>query len=219
MIFYKKKINLKKFILLTTLLLIYIFICAYSYVSSISHNISNQVFRLHVIANSDSSEDQNLKYIVRDNLINYMNSICSNSKSKEETIKIVSAHLSEFNSIANSTIKDCGFNYTSKVEIGNFKFPTKKYADISFPSGFYDALEVKIGNAKGQNWWCVLYPSLCFVDISSGIVPEDSKKILQNTLNTEEYSLISSNNNSYFSFKFKLVELFNQNNLITAKNQ
>ena len=100
----------------------------------------------------------------------------------------------------------------------NFEFPTKQYGDISLPAGYYDALRVEIGEAKGRNWWCVMFPSLCFIDISSGIVPEESKEELQNVLSDEEYSIISDNNDYGIKFKFKLLEFFANNGLLTAKN-
>ena len=85
--------------------------------------------------------------------------------------------------IAKDTVEKQGYSYDVSVEIGNFSFPTKQYGDISLPAGFYDALEVKIGNAKGKNWWCVMFPPLCFVDVSSGIVPDNSKETLKNSCN------------------------------------
>lgn len=209
--------NFKEIILLVILFSLYIFINAFSYATQVSNDLQKNVFRLHVIANSNSDEDQNLKYIVRDNLIQYMNSICTNCSSKEETIEVVSNHISDFTDIANRTIKDNGFSYTASVELGNFEFPTKTYADISFPSGYYDALKVKLGNSSGQNWWCVLYPSLCFIDVTSGIVPEESKEELKENLNDEEYKIISDTDNPTISFKFKLIEFFTENNFLTAK--
>lgn len=205
-------------IILSLLLFLYTMICAISYVTAISSDISDSVFRLHVIANSDSDEDQELKYKVRDSLLNYMNNICSNCNSKEEAINVVISHQEEFKQVALETINNEGYLYNVAIEIGNFEFPTKQYGDISLPAGFYDALKVEIGEAKGKNWWCVMFPSLCFVDISSGIVPEKSKEELQNVLSNEEYSIISNNNNYGIKFKFKLLEIFGSNNLTTAKN-
>ena len=206
-------------IILIFLFLLYIFINAYSYVNAISNNLSDNVFRLHVIANSDSVEDQNLKYIVRDKLISYMNNLCSNCTNKEEAIKIVNNNISSFQEIAKNTMLENGYNYNVTVEVGNFKFTTKTYGDISFPAGYYDALKVKIGTAKGQNWWCVMFPPLCFIDVTSGVVPDSSKKQLQNNLSSEEYSLVSSSTNSSYNIKFKLIEFFEQNGLITAQNK
>ncbi len=205
------KKNLKMVIILTFLLFIYTSICALSYANNISYDIANSVFRLHVLANSDSEEDQNLKYIVRDNLLNYMNSICGNCTSKEEAIKLVLENKDYFEEIAIQTIQEQGYNYIVKINIDNFEFPTKNYGDISLPAGYYDALRVEIGEAKGQNWWCVMFPPLCFVDVSSGVVPDESKELMENNLSQEEFALISDKSNDEIKFKFKLLEFFANN--------
>lgn len=196
----------KRFTILIILLFIYVTISAITYTNAVCSDISDSVFRLHVIANSDSKEDQNLKYIVRDNILEYMNSITSGITSKEEIIEIVSNNLEEFKQIAQNTVYENGFDYEVSVEVGNFEFPTKTYGDVSFPPGFYDALRIKIGDAKGQNWWCVMFPPLCFIDVSSGIVPDDSKEILESELSSEEYHLISGTENES-KIKFKIVEV------------
>ncbi len=144
-----------------------------------------------------------------------MNNLCANASNKLEAIDIANSHIEDFKSIAIKVIKDNGYNYDVSVEIGNFEFPTKSYGDISLPSGYYDALRVKIGSSSGQNWWCVMFPPLCFVDVTSGVVPEESKESLKNNLNDEDYSIISNDNN-VTNFKFKLVELFNNFNLKIA---
>lgn len=219
----KKILNLfkspkfKMIIILSFLLFIYTTICAFSYAQNISCDIANSVFRLHVLANSDNEEDQALKYKVRDNLLKFMNSLCVDCKTKEEAIEIVSKNQDNFKKIALQTIKNEGYNYDVTINIGNFKFPTKKYGDVSFPAGFYDALRVEIGEAKGKNWWCVMFPPLCFVDISSGVVPDESKEILENNLTEEEFALVSDNNDLKIKFKFKLLEFFNEKGIITAK--
>lgn len=205
-------------ITLILLLFLYTTISAISYVEAVSTDISDSVFRLHVIANSDSNEDQSLKYKVRDNLLKYMNNICSDCSSKQEAINLVTEHQEEFKQVALDTIKKEGYSYNVKINIGNFEFPTKQYGDISLPAGYYDALRVEIGEAKGRNWWCVMFPSLCFIDVSSGIVPEESKEELQNILSDEEYSIISDNSDNGIKFKFKLIEFFANNGLLTAKN-
>ena len=207
----------KKFLIIFVLFVIYIFISIFSYSNTVSANISDSVFRLHVIANSNSEKDQNLKYLVRDALIKYMNSICENISSKEDAIKIANENKDKFYMIAKNVIQEYGFDYNVNIDIGNFSFPTKSYGDISLPSGFYDALKVEIGSASGQNWWCVMFPSLCFVDISNGVVPQESKENLQNNLEEENYNLISSNHFE-FKLKFKLVELFENAKIIMANN-
>ena len=189
-------------------LLIFILVSAFSYVNAIFDNISDSVFRLHVIANSDSEEDQNLKYLVRDAVLDYMNSITSETRNKQEAIQIAQSHKDEFNRIAKDVIVKNGYDYDVKIEIGNFFFPTKQYGDISLPAGNYDALKIEIGVAKGQNWWCVMFPPLCFVDVSSGVVPEESKEIMNENLSSEEYVLVSNKEDINIKVKFKLIEFF-----------
>lgn len=213
-----KNSKLSTIFILLILLFLYTIVCAFSYVNAVSTDISNSVFRLHVIANSDTVEDQSLKYKVRDSLLEYMNTICSSCSSKEEAINIVINEQENFKNVALSTIRNEGFNYDVNIKIGNFEFPTKHYGDISLPAGFYDALRIEIGEAKGQNWWCVMFPSLCFVDISSGIVPEESKENLHDSLSDEEFSIISNTSDFGIKFKFKLLEFFTNSGFMTAKN-
>lgn len=204
--------------LLIILLFLYIFVCAFSYVNAVSSDIANSVFRLHVIANSDEKEDQELKLKVRDNVLSYMNKICENVTTKDDAIVIANEHIDEFKEIALNTIHENGYDYLVNIRIGNFSFPTKTYGDISLPAGYYDALRIEIGEAKGQNWWCVMFPPLCFVDVSSGIVPDESKETMKSDLSDEEFSLISDNEDSNVKFKFKLIEWFQNVKVMTAKN-
>lgn len=205
------KIKKSKFfpiIIILISLFAFIFVSAMSYTNAVFNNISDSVFRLHVIANSDSEEDQNLKYLVRDAVISYMNNICKNTDSKEEAIRLANEHKNEFYTVARQVIIENGYDYHVKIEIGNFEFPTKHYGDISLPSGNYDALKIEIGEAKGQNWWCVMFPPLCFVDVTSGVVPDESKNIIEDNLSSEEYVLVSNSDNADIKLKFKLIEIF-----------
>ena len=210
---------IKNSFIILFLLFLYILISAQNYSFAISSDLSQAVFRLHVIANSNSKEDQDLKLKVRDNLLNYMNNICSDCKTKAEAMKIANENKQIFQEIAEKTIKENGYNYDVKVNINNFYFPTKSYGDISLPAGYYDALRVEIGKAEGQNWWCVMFPSLCFIDISSGIVDKSGKENLEKNVEDESFKIISqSENNSSIKFKFKIIEFFAQTGLFTAKN-
>ena len=194
----------KRFILVSALLILYVCISAVSYTHAVTTDIADSVFRLHVIANSDSAEDQNLKYIVRDKVIEYMSSISQNASSKEDVIEIAKANLDKIQAIASQTIRENGYTYSVNVEVGNFSFPSKRYGDITLPPGYYDALRIKIGEAEGQNWWCVMFPPLCFVDVTSGVVPDESKEIMKENLSKEEFDLISKNSNEV-KVKFKIV--------------
>ena len=199
---------IKRFLIVLILFSFFIFISAASYVNAVSEDIAQSVFRLHVIANSDSKEDQDLKYKVRDKVLEYMNEISKNCSSKEEVILLAEEHKEEFKKVAENAIKENGYDYEVNIKIGNFDFPTKTYGDISLPAGEYDALRIEIGEAKGQNWWCVMFPPLCFVDVTSGVVPDESKEVMKENLNDEEYNLISDKESSDIQFKFSLIEFF-----------
>lgn len=207
-----KKLNF--IFILILLIFLYIFLLSFNYTQAVSSDLSDSVLRLHIIANSDSEADQKLKLQVRDNILKYMNSLTADSNSKTDVISIVSSNLDSFKKIALNTIKENGYDYDVNIKIGNFYFPTKTYGDISFPSGNYDALKVEIGDAIGQNWWCVLFPPLCFVNSSSATVPDDSKKTLKENISSEGYEIISEGNNSEnnssdIKIKFKIIEFLN----------
>ena len=140
-----------------------------------------------------------------------MKTLSNNMTNKQSVINISNENLDEFKKIAENVIKKNGYDYDVNVEIGNFHFPTKYYGNISLPAGNYDALRIKIGKAEGQNWWCSLFPPLCFVNISSGIIDENGQEYLEENLSEEELNLISNDSND-IQFKFKIVELFNGQN-------
>ena len=200
---------IKHFLVILLLLAIFLISTILSYTTQVFAGLQNNIFRLHILANSDSPEDQNLKLKVRDSIIKYMEEINENSSSKEETISNISNHLDKLQKIAEQTIHDNGYDFEVSLEIGNFYFPTKNYGNINLPAGNYDALRINIGEAAGQNWWCSLFPPLCFIDISSGYLEEEDSKILEENLSTEEFMLVSSSSPD-IKLKFKILEFFNQ---------
>ena len=203
------KTKIKQITILLLLFISFLLITISSYAGTISKDLADNFFRLHILANSDSKEDQDLKLKVRDGIIEYMKNISYSNLSKSEAIKLTQEHLSDFKKIAEKIIEDEGFNYPVNLEIGNFYFPTKHYNNVSLPAGYYDALKIEIGEAKGQNWWCSLFPPLCFVDISSGVIDEESKELLKNSLTDEEFAIITDNSETV-KFKFKLLEIFSK---------
>ena len=205
--------NFKRFFLIFLLLIFFIFFSIFSYAKTVSTNLENNIFRLHILANSDTPKDQSLKLKVRDNIINYLENLCINCNSKTEYISIINNNVDNLKDIATQTIIENGYTYSVNIEIGNFYFPTKEYGNISYPAGFYDGLRIKIGEASGQNWWCSLFPPLCFTDISSGIVDDKASENLKNNISSEEFSIISSNKTVY-KLKFKLIEFLNEKNIL-----
>lgn len=138
--------------------------------------IPEQAIRLRILANSDGIEDQALKRRIRDAIIEQMNSWVTGPQTIEEARETVRRHLPELDVLVAQQIAANGYDYDHKVELGVVPFPTKMYGDKVYPAGDYEALRVTIGKGEGQNWWCVLFPPLCFVDAASGeAVAKDGK--------------------------------------------
>ena len=156
----------------------------------IQQGIAREVFRLHVIANSDTEKDQELKLKVKTRIVEYLKEILGENAGLDATKEGVLTHLTEIEQEAEKLIQEQGFDYSVKAVVEKTYFPEKTYGDCTFPAGEYEALNVKIGKAKGKNWWCVLYPSLCFLDDTYGIVEEEKKEDLKEVLTTEEFQEI-----------------------------
>lgn len=198
--------KIKYIIVLTMLLGLFLFVSAVSYATTISEDLSKNFFRLHILANSDSKEDQELKLKVRDAVISYMETLSYDGLTKDEAVLLTNEHLKDFKNIAKQVLEENNCDYEVTLEIGNFYFPTKEYGNISLPAGFYDGLKIEIGEAQGQNWWCSLFPPLCFVDISSGVIDETSENELKENLSDEEFAIITGDSEE-IKLKFKLLEL------------
>lgn len=179
------------------------------YSDTIQKDIADKVIRFHVIANSDLEYDQNLKLKVRDNILNEFKYELNKCQSADETRSFLEKNMNGIIECAQNTIEYYGFNYTVKASIENDMFPTKVYGNVTFPAGEYKALKVIIGNGEGKNWWCVMFPPLCFVDVSKKVIPEENKEQLKNILTEDEYDLIfksDSEQNLPIKIKFKIVE-------------
>lgn len=150
------------------------------------------LIRFHVLANSDSPQDQQLKLKVRDRIIQEMKEKLSISSSIDETRDILMDNLTFMEVAAKEVIEANNSSYDVKILLGDFNFPTKKYGDVVLAAGQYEALRVVIGDGKGQNWWCVMFPPLCFIDIKNGLIDEQTRRELKNVLSEEEYQLVSS---------------------------
>lgn len=153
----------------------------------IQQGIAGEVFRLHVIANSDTEEDQKLKLKIKTRIVEYLEEILGKDADLEETKEAVLTHLGEIEREAEKLVHEQGFDYPVKAVVEKTYFPRKSYGDCTFPAGEYEALNVKIGEARGHNWWCVLYPSLCFIEDTYGVVTEEKKEDLKSVLTTEEF--------------------------------
>lgn len=153
------------------------------------------LIRFHVLANSDSPADQSLKLKVRDRIIQAMSSSLETVGSVEESRQIIIDELDHIQAVAAQVIDENQRDYPVSVALEKHIFPTRKYGDMIFPAGEYEALRVVIGEGEGQNWWCVMFPPLCFVDVKHGLVDERTKQELKQTLSQEEYELVYSSIN------------------------
>ena len=171
--------------------------------------IAGKIIRFHVRANSDSDADQSLKLKVKDEVVAYLTNAMKESHSKTDSITYIENHLDDITAIADATIKKEGYNYKATAYMTNEFFPTKAYGDVTVPCGNYDAFRIDIGSSGGQNWWCVLYPPLCFVEGSYGIATDESKMLLKNVLDEDEFNYISGASSDDISFKLKIFELLN----------
>jgi len=197
------------FLLLIILILIFIYSLAKSYSTIVFNSISDKFIRFHVVANSNSTEDQILKYKIRDKIIDYISPYLKVAKSKNEAMQILKSHITEIYGVAYTTLNDENISYPITIELGKFNFPTRDYSDFILPEGVYDALRIKLGNANGQNWWCVMFPSICIPYSTANSYDNDTLSILKNTLGSEELSIVTKNSStSDIKLKFKLVELF-----------
>lgn len=161
-----------------------------------SEKIADNVFRLHILANSDEEYDQSLKLKVRDSILNSSNDIFYNCKNLNDAIVCAKDNIDYFKNIAIQTIHNNGFNYNVNVYVDKEYFNTRYYDDFTMPAGIYNCLKIIIGEGKGHNWWCVMYPTVCL----SGCVED-----FDDTLNEEDKKLILSNK---YSLKFKTVEIY-----------
>ena len=176
-------------------------------INTFSNDYKENLIRFHVLANSDSEEDQALKLKVRDKVISYLKPKLEDSESISQSEKII---LNE-KDICKETIKQNGYNYDVSINLGYSKFPTKQYSSVVLPAGEYKSLKIIIGKGQGKNWWCVMFPPLCFVDEQNNVIDKETDEKLKKVLTKDEYELIvekDKKNINNLQIKFKIVEVF-----------
>ncbi len=160
--------------------------------AEMQRELAQQVFRFHVLANSDSEKDQELKMKVKEAVLAYMKQELGHSDSVDETKQWANENLGQLEKVAGEVITREGYDYAVSAQVAMCDFPDKTYGDITFPAGKYEALRVEIGEADGQNWWCVLFPNLCFMDAVHAVVPEEGKQELKEVLEEDTYEMITA---------------------------
>lgn len=163
-----------------------------------SEKVRNDVLRLHVIANSDSPADQNLKLAVRDEILSKGEELFNGSVNVKNAVEKISPYIDELESCAEEIIEMRGYDYPVKITIDKEYFETRTYKTVTLPAGEYLSLIVRIGESKGKNWWCVMFPPMC-------ISAADENEVLKDVMNKNELKLVNSNPN--FEPRFKIIEI------------
>lgn len=172
-------------------------------------DLNDVVLRFHVRANSNSERDMALKYKVRDEILMYLKTKINGNMSREEVVKIIENNINIIKSKAQAVVKGEGYGYAIKAYIEEDEFPIRQYGDMILPAGKYEALRIDIGLAKGENFWCILYPTMCITKDAVAIVDEDSKEQIKEKLTDEEYEkLFVNREKKKIKIKFKIAELF-----------
>jgi stage II sporulation protein R len=164
--------------------------------------LAEKIIRFHVIADNDTTDSQQLKLQVKDETLGYLKTLLNGTENLDETRQILQENLSGIEQFAYEVVKREGYEYNVSAELEKCYFPIKEYGDLTFPAGTYEALRIKIGKAEGKNWWCVMYPNLCFVDGTYAVVSDEARKELSHLLTKDEYHMLLDGNKTRISFKY-----------------
>jgi len=169
--------------------------------------IPNEAIRLRIIANSDSPEDQLIKQKIRDQVVAKIDPWVGSLANIGQAREVIRGHLPELQQVVDQTIAKNGYKYPAEVELGVVPFPTKMYGEMVYPAGDYEALRITVGKGQGQNWWCVLFPPLCFVDMSNG---DAVKADTNSSEEAKATATASGKTNEDVEVKFFVVEIFSK---------
>jgi stage II sporulation protein R len=204
---------------ITRFLLVILVICIV-YSGSTQKEIADNVVRLHIVANSDSQADQALKLKVRDAILEHMQTQYPNGATRDEAAQYLKNSMPQIKKIASNVLRENGSIEQVNTRYGVFSFPTKEYEDIALPAGMYEAVRVELGSAKGQNWWCVMFPPLCVADANSLQLDEQAMSQLRQGLGQANYNLITDiteKSNVPVKIKFRIVEIVESSKIKLAE--
>lgn len=168
--------------------------------------IYDTVVRLHVLANSDSEQDQALKLQVRDEVLRVTGPMLKDCKSRDEAVAVLQEHGDEIRDAAQAVVKAQGYDYPVSILLGEEQYPTRNYENCCFPGGTYVSMRVCIGEAEGQNWWCVLFPPLCLGAASAQDGDSNEDAFISVGLTGEQYKVITETDNVKYRIRFKVLE-------------
>ena len=166
-----------------TILLLSLFIITFTYLihpwidNNVKEGLEEKIIRFHIRANSDKQEDQTLKLKIRDEILKEMGEKFKDTKDLNESRDIIKSNMKRMKVITENVISKEGEDYSVEITLGQDDFPTRKYGNLVFPAGEYETLLITLGEGKGQNWWCVMFPPLCFVDITHSVAYNLEKEL------------------------------------------
>lgn len=202
----------KKYVLLSLSCLLLALILSMGQVrkeqETLAGRLAPSMLRFHILADSDRNEDQQVKLEVRSLILDYMQDHLDRDAGKEETVQYLKDNKTEVEQLADRYLEEKGFGYQAKLELANCYFPARAYGDMVFPCGYYDAARITLGSGKGHNWWCVLYPRLCFVDAVCSEVPVETELALKGELSEGDY-LALRDNRPHVKTRFLILPFFN----------
>lgn len=166
--------------------------------------IYENTVRLHVLANSDSEHDQNVKLAVRDAVLEEMQTILANAENHEDAVAVITESLDRIRKVCNETLEALGEELTATVILSEESYPTRHYETMSLPAGTYQSLRIQIGAAEGKNWWCVLYPALCTN------VAKTEESLIKTGFSPEQIEILTDGESPKYKIKFKFLEIFGE---------
>ena len=197
-----------KKILFTSVAIFTIIFLIHSEFSKTEAALSDNLLRLHVVANSDSEDDQKLKLMVRDAIIEECSFLFEENSDISKAKCVVENNLEKIEKCAIEEIRRNGYDYDVRIYLGKSDFPTKQYGELTLPKGQYEALRVEIGSGTGQNWWCVLFPPLCFVNNTCVSVSEESVEAFSKSIGEGNKEFVSTKKRADVELKFKAYEVW-----------
>lgn len=194
-----------KYLVMFTALILACCLCCGFVPSEEDMEIYENTVRLHVIANSDSEHDQSVKLLVRDSVLGELNALLENAQTQEEALKIIEGNLDRLRAVCNETLEALGEEANAELYLKQEKYPTRHYENISLPAGVYRSLQIRIGDADGKNWWCVLFPTLC----TSAAKTEEA--LIRTGFTSDQIGVLTGGDRPKYKLKFKILEFFGEN--------
>ena len=195
---------MKYLVIFTALILACCLFCGFM-PSAEDMEIYENTVRLHVIANSDSEHDQSVKLFVRDRVLSELQILLAETASTEEAVAVIEENLDHLRAVCNETLEALGEEMTADLYLKQEKYPTRHYENISLPAGVYQSLQIRIGDADGKNWWCVLFPTLC----TSAAKTEAA--LIKTGFSSDQIGVLMGGENPKYKLKFKILEFFGEN--------